>query len=246
MTVIEFGTQNPQVIMLLHGGGLSWWNYREVGMLLSEKYHVLIPVLDGHADSDAPFTSIENNALRLIQYIDESCGGSIYALGGLSLGGQIAAEMLSRRGDICRYALLESVQTQPSKLTHALIGPSLNASYGLIHRKWFAKLQFAYLRIHKELFEDYYRDTCRIKKDDMIAFMEANCTYRLKPELRAVTAKTLVLAGSREQTSIRRSARQLSEAVPNSQLQILNGYCHGELSLNHPTEYVQLLTAITE
>lgn len=246
MAVIEFGKEHPDTVMLLHGGGLSWWNYREVGMLLSEKYHVLIPVLDGHADSDVPFTSIEDNAQRLIQYIDDFCGGSLYALGGLSLGGQIAAEMLSRRGDLCRYALLESVQTQPSKLTHALIGPSLNASHGLIRRKWFAKLQFAYLRIHKELFEDYYRDTCKISKDDMIAFMEANCAYGLKPELRAVTAKALILAGSREQSSIQKSAKQLNETIPNSQLKILKGYYHGDLSLNHPTEYVQLLTGIMQ
>lgn len=29
MRVQEFGQQNPDVILLLHGGGLSWWNYRE-------------------------------------------------------------------------------------------------------------------------------------------------------------------------------------------------------------------------
>ena len=52
--MIEFGQQNPDVIMLLHGGGLSWWNYREVAKRLAERYHVVLPVLDGHADSDAP------------------------------------------------------------------------------------------------------------------------------------------------------------------------------------------------
>ena len=51
MTVIEYGQQNDHVILLLHGGGLSWWNYREAAKILSAQYHVVLPVLDGHADS---------------------------------------------------------------------------------------------------------------------------------------------------------------------------------------------------
>ena len=69
MRVVEFGQQNPDVIMLLHGGGLSWWNYREAVQKLAEQYHVVLPVLDGHADSDAPFTTIEDNADRLISFL---------------------------------------------------------------------------------------------------------------------------------------------------------------------------------
>ena len=123
--MIEFGQQNPNVIMLLHGGGLSWWNYREAAQKLAERYHVVLPVLDGHADSDTPFSTIEENAASLISYIDTHFGGQVLALGGLSLGGQIAVEMLSQRKDICRYALLESALVKPMKLTHALIEPTL-------------------------------------------------------------------------------------------------------------------------
>ena len=101
MTVMEYGQQNRDVVMLLHGGGLSWWNYREVAKRLAGQYHVVLPVLDGHADSDAPFTSIEDNAARLISYIDAHFGGRVLLLGGLSLGGQVAVEMLSQRKDIC-------------------------------------------------------------------------------------------------------------------------------------------------
>ena len=104
MRVLEFGQQNTDVILLLHGGGLSWWNYREAARMLSGQYHVVLPILDGHADSDAPFATIEETAARVICYIDDHFDGQIMALGGLSLGGQIAVEILSQRKDICRYA----------------------------------------------------------------------------------------------------------------------------------------------
>ena len=174
MTVMEYGQQNPNVIILLHGGGLSWWNYREEAKLLEKDYHVILPVLDGHAGSDAPFSTIEENAARLISYIETHFGGRVLAVGGLSLGGQVAVEMLSQRKDICQYALIESALVKPLKLTAAFIGPTFGMSYGLIKQKWFAKLQADYLGIPKRLFSDYYRDTCKISKADMIAFLKAS------------------------------------------------------------------------
>ena len=240
--MIEFGQQNPDVIMLLHGGGLSWWNYREVVQKLAEQYHVVLPVLDGHADSDAPFRTIEENASRLISYIDTHFGGRVLAIGGLSLGGQVVVEMLSQRKDICRYALIESALVKPMKLTAALIGPTFGMSYGLIKHHWFAKMQADYLGIPRALFDEYFRDTCKIRKGDMIAFLKANSLYTIKPSLSETTAKVKIVAGSREQKSIRDSAKMLQEAIPGSQLEILPGLRHGDLSLNKPEQYVKILT----
>ena len=240
--MIEFGQQNPDVVMLLHGGGLSWWNYREVAEQLGSQYHVVLPVLDGHADSDAPFTTIEDNAARLISYIDAHFGGQVLLLGGLSLGGQIVVEMLSKRKDICRYALIESALVKPSKLTAAMIGPTFGMSYGLIKQEWFAKLQADYLGIPRELFDDYFRDTCAIGKADMIAFLKANSLYTIKPELSETTAKTKIVAGAKEPKSIRDSAKLLRDAIPGSRMEILPGLRHGDLSLNEPERYVKILT----
>ena len=242
MRVQEYGQQNTSVVLLLHGGGLSWWNYREAAKILSAQYHVVLPVLDGHADSDAPFTSIEENAARLISYIDDRFGGQILAIGGLSLGGQIALEMLSQRKDICRYALLESALVKPMKLTAALIGPTFGASFGLIKQKWFSKLQAEYLGIPRELFDDYYRDTCKIGKADMIAFLKANSLYTIKPSLSETTAKVRIVAGSKEQKNIRDSAKLLHRVIPGSQMEIMSGLRHGDLSINHPEIYAQMLT----
>ena len=241
MTVVEFGKQNKDSVLLLHGGGLSWWNYQEVAKLLKEDYHVILPVLDGHADSDAAFTTNEDNAARLISYIDSHFGGQVTVLGGLSLGGQVALEILSQRPDICQYALIESALVLPSKLTAALIGPTFAMSYGLIKQRWFAKMQAGYLGIPKDLFEDYYRDTCAIAKDDMIVFLKANCTYEMKPNLAETTAKVKIVAGSREQKSILDSAKLIHQTIPGSQLKILPGLRHGDLSINHPEQYVRVL-----
>jgi len=202
---------------------------------------VVLPVLDGHADSDASFTTIEDNAARLILYIDTHFDGHVLAIGGLSLGGQIAVEMLSQRKDICRYALLESALVKPMKLTASLIGPTFGMSYGLIKQKWFAKMQAEYLGIPKELFDDYYRDTCKISKADMMAFLRANSMYTIKPSLSETVAKVKIVAGSREQSNIRDSVKVLHEAIPRSTVEILPGLRHGDLSINYPETYARML-----
>ena len=244
MQYVEYGAHNSQTVILLHGGGLSWWNYRDAAHLLSDSLHVVLPILDGHTDSDAPFTSIEDNAARIIAHIDEHFGGKVLALSGLSLGGQIAVEMLTQRPDICRFALLESTLVKPSRLTHALTKPSFGMSYGLIKQRWFAKLQAEYLGIPQNLFEDYYRDTCAITKADMIAFLKANCAYSIKPALRDTQAKVHIVFGSGEQFSIRTSGKQLNHTIPDSTLEVLPGYRHGDLSLNHPEQYSQMLLTL--
>ena len=242
MTVMEYGKQNQDTILLLHGGGLSWWNYREAAELLAEQYHVVLPVLDGHAGRDAPFTTIEDNADRLISYIDTRFGGQVLAIGGLSLGGQIAVEMLSRRPDICRYALIESALVRPMKLTAALIPPAFGMSYGLIGQRWFARMQADYLGIPSALFDEYFRDTCRISRADMIAFLKANSLYTIKPGLSETRAKVKIVAGSREQRNIRDSAVLLNRAIEGSSMEILPEQRHGDLSINHPEHYVRMLT----
>lgn len=241
MRYVEYGTQNHDTVILLHGGGLSWCNYREVAQLLADKYHVVLPILDGHADSEHSFISIEENAARLIAYIDKHHGGSICALGGPSLGGQVAVEMLAQRPDICRFALLESTLVKPSKLTRALIKPTFGMSYGLIKQKWFAKMQAAYLGIPQTLFDDYYRDTCKISKEDMIAFLQSNSAYSINPALRNTQAKVHIVFGCKEQASIRASGKLLNRMLLDSTLEVLPEYRHGELSLNHPEQYSQML-----
>ena len=241
MQYVEYGAHNSQTVILLHGGGLSWWNYREVAQLLADKYHVVLPILDGHADSEHSFVSIEENAARLIAYIDKHHGGSICALGGLSLGGQVAVEILTQRPDVCRFALLESTLVKPSKLTHVLIKPTFSMSYGLIKQKWFAKMQAAYLGIPKTLFDDYYRDTCKISKEDMIAFLQANSAYSIKPALQNTNAKVHIGFGGKEQAAIRLSAKMLNQTIPNSTAESIPGYRHGDLSINHPAQYAQMI-----
>lgn len=241
MKIVEYGKENKEVILFLHGGGLSWWDHKAEALALADRFHVVLPVLDGHADSDEAFAGIEENAERLLSFIDEEYGGHVLCIGGLSLGGQILVEMLRRRKDICRYAVIESASVIPDRLTNALIGLSFSMSYGLIKRRWFARLQAAYLRIPDELFEEYYRDSSKIGKDDLIAFLKASTSYEIGRNLIETSADLRIVVGSKEQKKMIASAKLLKEVFPESRLEIKDGLQHGEYSIVHPDLYVSEL-----
>ena len=236
---------HKEVIVLLHGGGLSWWNYREAAEKLSSDYHVILPILDGHAKSSCDFTSIEENAARIIAFIDRQFGGSVLLIGGLSLGGQIALEILSQKKDICQYALIESTLVVPSKFTYATIKPALGSCYGLIKHRWFSKLQFKSLKIKQELFEDYFRDTCGISKSNMIAFLEANVLYGIKPSVAACSAKSYVFVGKKENRAMRKSAKIIADGLKGT-LQVLPDMHHGEFSINYADSYARTVREIVQ
>ena len=241
MNYKEYGKGNPGTIILLHGGGLSWWSYRETAELLQSDYHVILPILDGHAGSDRSFTTIEDNAAEIISFIKSNLGGSVYLLGGLSLGAQVALDVLSQQGDICERAIIESTAVIPSKVTHAMIKPSLACSYGLIKQKRFARLQFRSLKIKDKLFDDYYRDTCAITKEDMTAFLQANTSYALKDSIKNTSADVRIYYGSREARVVRRSAKKIKETLPNAAVIELKGMVHGDFSINHTEDYVRAI-----
>lgn len=246
MNYMEYGKEHKKVIILLHGGGLSWWNYREVAEKLSSDYHVVLPILDGHAKSSCDFTSIEENAARMIAFIDKQFGGSVLLIGGLSLGGQIVLEILSQRKDSCRYALIESALVVPSQFTCVMVKPVFGSCYGLIKHRWFAQLQFKSLGIKQELFEDYFRDTCGISKSNMIAFLEANSSYRIKPSIAGCSAKSYIFVGEKEHKAMRRSAKIMVDTLAESTLQVLPGMCHGEFSINYADNYAKTVREIVE
>lgn len=241
MKVVEVGQENQDVIVLLHGGGFSQWQYQAQMDLLCENYHVVLPILDEHAGSDADFTSIEDNAKRLLDYIDETYGGSVFLIAGLSLGGQILLEMLALRKNICQYAIVESAAIIPDKLTAALVAPLFSMSFPLIKKKWFAKMQFCYLGIRADLFEHYYGDTVKLSKQNLIAFTKASSLYQVKKNLKNSLARVRIIVGEKETKKMHASARYLHDLLPDSRLEIKAGLAHGQYAINQPDLYVKEL-----
>ncbi|WKY45387.1 alpha/beta hydrolase [Eubacteriaceae bacterium ES2] len=232
---------NPKII-LLHGGGLSDWSLDPVISRLKDQFYVITPVIDGHgADGNETFISIEDSAVKLIDYIDHYGNGNVHLLGGLSIGAQIVTEALSRRSDIANFAVIESALLIPIKKTTALMVPINSMSYGLIRSKRFSKMQAKALCLPSEKFERYYQDSLKMSKESLLNMAWSNGTYALKKDITKTKAKVLIVVGQKELGIMKKSAQLLSREISHSRLYVAKGMKHGELSLKYPERFVGLI-----
>ena len=157
------------------------------------------------------------------------------------IGAQIVCEVLAQRPHIAQYAILESALVIPRKGTTVLTVPMYHLCYGLIKKRWFAKMQAQTLCVPEGLFEIYYQDSLRISKLSLINMTLSNGNYPLKKAISQTTAKVLVIVGEEEIGVMKQSAKLLHQAVEGSSLYIAPKMKHGELSLVYPTQYCEKL-----
>jgi len=238
----EFGDKNMPVIIFLHGGGLSWWSWKPQIEALQKDYYIVTPIIDGHGDAyNTTFVSIKKSAEQVIKYIKENCNGKVYAICGLSIGAQITIEILSKECNITENAVIESALVYPIKMAITLTVPIYNICFGLIKKRWFAKLQAKTLKVPDELFESYYQDSSRMTKESLINFTKSNGDYPMPSTLCNTNAKTLILVGEKELSVMKKSASLLHETINGSILKVIEKSGHGEISLIYPDKYLNLL-----
>ena len=97
MKYFEFGKENPELMVMLHGGGTSYFGALPSAKEMAKIYHVVLVAYDGF-NPDEPetiFQSPMDEAKRLGDYIVEHYGGKIDILYGISYGCRILMEVLA-------------------------------------------------------------------------------------------------------------------------------------------------------
>jgi len=237
-----FGNKDKPVILFLHGGGLSWWSWKPQIEELRYDFFVVTAIIEGHGEAaETPFVSIQKSAENLVKTINEEYGGRIFVICGLSIGAQILVEALAQKPDITEYAVIESALVIPMKIMAALTVPLCDLCYGLIKKRWFAKLQGKTLNIPDDLFESYLEDSSRMTKESLINITKSNGNYSIPVGLKKTKAKVLILVGEKELGMMKKSAMLLNETISGSRLVIVEKSGHGEISLNASGKYLALL-----
>lgn len=237
----QYPNKNKPVFLYIHGECLSAFSFKEEVKELKKDFTVILPVLDGHGEDHlTSFTSIDNISHALISYLDEHYHGHIQVLSGFSLGGQIAVHMLSKRPDLCDYAIIESAMMTPVKLRNWCAYASVHTN-SLAKQKWFN--QFMYYTIFNDdfAFTDYHQNYKTMKKENIQAILDATYGYHMDQGIQHTTCKMAILVGQREKKILKKSANLLHEQVENAKLFMLMNDTHGNLSLGNPREYIRFV-----
>jgi len=244
MRFYEYGDKNLPHIMLIHGAGRSYWSYLREARLLQDKYHIILPVIDGHGEEgNIPYISTEKIVDQLIEYIDNNCGSKLFAVSGVSLGGQSVIELLSRRKDIVEKAIVESGLCIPqpflmkySKLVMKLCSKWL---FSKTFNKFALKILPKRMQYPEEIAELYMGDITSVKTETIIRIFDTYYQYKLKESLKDSQADTIYWYGGKEMKCIKQSAKLFQSYMKNCKIIELKGYYHSEISDYHPEEWVE-------
>jgi len=244
MKYFEYGDKNLPHIMLIHGAGWSYWLYLREARLLQDKYHVILPVIDGHGEEcNVPYFSTEKIADQLLEYIDQNCGKKLFAISGGSLGGQITIELLSRRPDIAQKAIVESGLCIPqpfllrySKFVNQFFGKWM---FSKSFNQWGLKMLPKGLQLPEEIETLYLRDLPSMKMETLSRIFETYYQYTLKESLKDCQVDAIFWYGGKEMKCIKQSSLLFQSYVARCKVVELKGYSHSEISDYRPEEWVE-------
>ncbi len=118
----SFGKEDAPVVMLIPGLGVSYEIFEPLIGLLKDRYRVVAVEVDGFIlGKYTHFTSIDDQAAQLSNYIVSRLNGRVECIYGLSLGGKILSRVLERGEVVVEHAILDAAPLLP--LPRWLVGP---------------------------------------------------------------------------------------------------------------------------
>ena len=251
----EFGDKNLPSILLIHGGGSSWWNYLRQARILSKEYRIILPTLNGHGEEyQLDYVSTEDSALEILDYIKANCGGKLFAIGGVSLGGQIAMELLSLDSEIAEKAIIDGSLCIPQPRL-AKISIFLVSLFGkLMFSKSSCKFQLSFMNkfypqlAYPDEIKNYYmEDMPRTPIKTLVTIYKTYMGhYKLNSRISKSKAQVLYIYGKKELKCVKESARLFQQLHPDTILYEAKGYNHGYLSAYLPQEWIKLVVPFLE
>ena len=117
-----FGNKNAPTLMLIPGLGVSYEIFIPLINILENDFHIIAVEVDGFVlGKQTQFTSVDDQAVQIINYVKKNYDGYLDCVYGLSLGGKILSRILERDEIVVNHAILDAAPLLP--LPKWLVGP---------------------------------------------------------------------------------------------------------------------------
>jgi pimeloyl-ACP methyl ester carboxylesterase len=222
----EYGSDNSEMLVFLHGGGVGGWMWNNQVRFFSSKYHCLVPEIVAMNKSYSDHFTIEEAADEVIQLI-KSIGKQkqVYIIG-FSLGAQIAVSAISKEPTMFKAAMINSALVKPVPFAKLLIKAML-PTLPLTRNRTFSDIQAKSMYIEKEYLETYYLSNKGINSRLFADIMTENMIYTIPTAFSESSSKILLTIGEEEIRSMKASLKDLSQANHTARTFIVPNIGHG-------------------
>jgi pimeloyl-ACP methyl ester carboxylesterase len=238
-----FGSIGSPTLLLIPGLGVSYEIFLPLIGLLKERFHIIAVQIDGFTlGQNTEFTSIDDQARQVIEYIKDCHSSCICCAYGLSLGGKILSIVLERNEILIQHSILDAAPLLP--LPNWLVGPlrylqAFNV-WTCYHWRDFWKCIF-----HSQYF-NILLDECR-------KVFPYGGTKAVLDGYRSVYTNRLEFIpevdiqfwyGTKEAFVAMPQVRHLTSLYPAAKIEVFKGMNHGQLLIDKPKEVARRIVRI--
>jgi pimeloyl-ACP methyl ester carboxylesterase len=198
-------TSSLPPLFLLHGGGLGPWSWNRHVQVLQNSFRCIVPPLPGHQPHAANTFDFVAARDELIAMLEQYDGQAVVA--GLSLGGQLALDIVATRPDLVRRAVISGANVAgiPGLRFFIPLLPVMAPVKGMASMQ---RLSARTSSIPAEEIPDFCRSSAALTSAGLASIFRESAAYRLPSD--AKLSKVLGLVGSKEPRVIQRSAATLA------------------------------------
>jgi pimeloyl-ACP methyl ester carboxylesterase len=225
----ESGDMTAPSVVFIHGGGMAGWMWKKQAEYF-RSYHCLIPDLPEHGKStDEGHVSIQDGACRIAELIEKHANGGKADIVGHSLGAKVLIELLSKRPELVKHAVVASALYRPvplMKLSHKMFVYKLTVS--MMKSGWFLtrtikQFTFPDAAFEAECVKDFRRQTAGFLYR---VYEELYRCVKLPDGLAGADVPTLAVAGEKELKAMKLSVDDIVRTMPNARGLIIKQGLH--------------------
>ena len=240
-----FGYQGAPTLLLIPGLGVSYEMFLPLIERMKERFHIIATQLDGFTIGQyTQFTSVDDQAVQIISYVNNTLNGHIDCAYGLSLGGKILSRILERGGVTISHAVLDAAPLLP--LPRLTINP-------LRHLQAFNVWTCYHCdRFWRWVFRSHYFD---VLLDECRKVYPYGGRRAVLDGYKSVyTSKLLFITptdihywyGTKEAFVAKPQVKHLLSLHPDTKVTVSKGMNHGELLIEHPEEVARRIWLISK
>lgn len=238
-----FGNEKAPKLLLIPGLGVSYEIFLPLIRLTEGSLRVIAAEVDGFTPGiHTRFTSVDDQAVQVIDYVRTSCDGHLDCAYGLSLGGKILSRVLERNEVVIDHAILDAAPLLP--LPKWLVDP---LRYYQAANVWSC---YHWTGFWKRLFHSHYFDVlldeCRKTwpwggKRAVVDGYKSVYTSRLE----SITGADIHFwYGTKEAFVAKPQAKHLLTLCPDAHVTVSDGMNHGQLLVDRPEEVARRITEL--
>ena len=230
-----FGNKNAPTLMLIPGLGVSYEIFIPLINILENDFHIIAVEVDGFVlGKHTRFTSVDDQAVQIIDYIKENYEGRLDCAYGLSLGGKILSRILERDEILISHAVMDAAPLLP--LPKCMVGP---LRYLQCFNVWTC---YHWTKFWRFVFHSHYFDVLLDECRKVYPFGDGRAVldgYKsvYTNKLQEIHGNDIhYWYGTKEAFVARPQVKHLKKLCPDLNVEVFKGMNHGQLLVDCPEE----------